>query len=198
MSRNPASRPAACARSGRRRACARNSLPACRRSVRSRIPADRGGPGSRRGRRTAGAAGGAAFFFLACAPTVVFNARQIAMAAASSAVTDRIWAKSCTTHAPDAAPNSTSVRAGSRAGRRAREGSEGQRRSSISYCLDDRFHVGEILLQRAAAGGGQAVFGPRHASLERSCRTRCTAHLRACARGRSGCRRSFAAAASGR
>ena len=47
-----------------------------------------------------------------------------------------------------------------------RVGQVGPRGYSISDSFDDGFHVGEILLERAAAGGGQPVFGARDASLE--------------------------------
>jgi pimeloyl-ACP methyl ester carboxylesterase len=41
------------------------------------------------------------------------------------------------------------------------------RPGSVPHGLDERFHVGQVLLERAPAGGGEAVFGARHPSLER-------------------------------
>ena len=46
---------------------------------------------------------------------------------------------------------------------------------SVADRLDDRFHVAQVFLERAPAGGGQPVLRARHAAVERLRGRRCTA-----------------------
>ena len=67
--------------------------------------------------------------------------------------------------ATDTAGVGRSARRGADRGRQSDDPASAER--SVSDRLDDRFHVHQVLLERAPAGGGETVFRPRDAAVER-------------------------------